>query len=75
MTNLSRDSVLGRTDQGRASYRESIPRSFFSLYSARRRYRGLLVDENTQLVVEGFPRSGNTFAVFAFRYAQQNDVE
>jgi hypothetical protein len=28
----------------------------------------------TQLVIEGFPRSGNTFAVFAFRNAQGPDV-
>ena len=50
------------------------PSLFFGLYSARPRYRGLLVDDRTQLVIEGFPRSGNTFTVFAFRYAQQNDV-
>lgn len=28
------------------------------------------VDAETELVVEGFPRSGNTFALFAFRNAQ-----
>lgn len=50
------------------------PLLFFGAYSARRRYRGLLVDRTTRLVIEGFPRSGNTFAVFAFKYAQARDV-
>lgn len=50
------------------------PSVFFNLYSAKRRYRDLLVDAETRLVIEGFPRSGNTFAVFAFRYAQRREV-
>jgi hypothetical protein len=29
-----------------------------------------LVNKDTQLVIEGFPRSANTFAVFALQYAQ-----
>jgi hypothetical protein len=33
------------------------------------------ITPSTQLVVEGFPRSGNTFAVFAFRNAQGPGVE
>ena len=50
------------------------PRLFFGVYGARRRYRDVLVDRSTDLVVEGFPRSGNTFAVFAFREAQGREV-
>lgn len=50
------------------------PSLFFGIYSARRRYRGLLVNERTRLAIEGFPRSGNTFSVFAFRYAQREPV-
>lgn len=50
------------------------PSLFFGLYSARRKYRGLLVGPETGLVIEGFPRSGNTFAVFAFRQAQRQEV-
>jgi hypothetical protein len=37
----------------------------------RPHYRRLLVDRKTQLVIEGFPRSGNTFAVVAFEQAQR----
>jgi len=33
------------------------------------------ITPDTRLVVEGFPRSGNTFAVFAFRNAQAQQVE
>ena len=55
-------------------YTGKHPALFFGIYSARPKYRRLLVDDETQLVIEGFPRSGNTFAVFAFRYAQQGDV-
>lgn len=32
--------------------------------------RDRLVDKNTELVIEGFPRSGNTFAVAAFTLSQ-----
>lgn len=33
------------------------------------------ITDTTQLVIEGFPRSGNTFAVFALRSAQPGPVE
>jgi hypothetical protein len=33
------------------------------------------ITDRTQLVIEGFPRSGNTFAVFALRSAQPAPVE
>lgn len=32
------------------------------------------ITNETDLIIEGFPRSGNTFAVFAFRQAQGPDV-
>jgi hypothetical protein len=50
------------------------PVLFFNLYRLRPRYRDLLVDRTTQLVIEGFPRSGNTFAVVAFEQAQRRSV-
>jgi len=36
--------------------------------------RGLAVSRETQLVIEGFPRSANTFAVLAFQGAQNGRV-
>lgn len=35
----------------------------------------LLIHSDTELVIEGFPRSGNTFAVTAFRQAQGRPVK
>ena len=40
------------------------------LHVFRRNPIGSAVDRNTEIVIEGFPRCGNTFAVFAFRQAQ-----
>lgn len=48
------------------------PWLFFSLYEARPAYRELLVDRETEIAIEGFPRSGNTFAVYAFEHAQKD---
>jgi hypothetical protein len=41
---------------------------------ARRRHIGEPVTDETKLVIEGFPRSGNTFAVAAFGFAQPASV-
>jgi hypothetical protein len=47
------------------------PLLFYNYYRMRPGYRNLLVDRRTQIVIEGFPRSGNTFAVVAFQQAQR----
>src|SRR5215210_9212094 len=47
------------------------PLLFYSFYRLRPHYRRLLVARTTQFVIEGFPRSGNTFAVVAFEQAQR----
>ncbi len=36
--------------------------------------QGILVNEETEITIEGFPRSANTFAVNAFRLAQNRSV-
>jgi hypothetical protein len=43
---------------------------------ARRRGagHGKVFDRDTDIVIEGFPRSGNVFAVAAFRHAQEREV-
>ena len=44
---------------------------------ARIKYRSVpnrLVGRDTELVIEGFQRSGNTFAVFAFEMAQDRPI-
>ncbi len=46
------------------------PLLFYSLYALVPKNRILSVKRNTQLVIEGFPRSANTFAVATFNEAQ-----
>ena len=41
---------------------------------ARRRYGDRVLNDRTELMIEGFPRSANTFAVTAFRSAQPRPV-
>ncbi|MGQ4646872.1 hypothetical protein [Lyngbya aestuarii] len=50
------------------------PFLYYSLYNLIPKNKKLSVKQNTQLVIEGFPRSANTFAVLAFGYAQPNPV-
>ncbi len=66
--------VIGAAKERARVYVGRHPRLFFGVYGARQGYGDLLVDRKTDLVVEGFPRSGNTFAVFAFREAQEREV-
>ena len=42
--------------------------SFF--YGYRKSYASLVANKNTDIVIEGFPRSANTYAVLAFEQAQ-----
>lgn len=46
------------------------PTAFAVAYSALGKKRGLVASSATDIVIEGFPRSGNTFAVVAFELAQ-----
>jgi hypothetical protein len=50
------------------------PALFFSLYRLARGDRARMVTPDTQLVIEGFPRSGNSFARVAFSKAQRGKV-
>lgn len=45
------------------------------LYVARRRYGSRVLGADTEVVIEGFPRSANTFAVTAFELAQERPVK
>jgi hypothetical protein len=44
------------------------------LYGRRQRYDGKVVGPQTDVVIEGFPRSGNTYFVAAFQLAQDMEV-
>lgn len=41
----------------------------------RRRYHGLLISKSTQLVVEGYPRCANTYAVAVLKTSQPAAIE
>ena len=51
------------------------PLLFYSFYGLIPKNRMLSVNRNTQLVIEGFPRSANTFAVVAFNKAQPTKLQ
>ena len=51
------------------------PLLFYAFYGLIPKNRMLSVDRNTQLVIEGFPRSANTFAVVAFNKAQPTKLQ
>jgi hypothetical protein len=57
-------SVLGRS-----------PTVYFGIQRLRRSRRHLLVKKDTEIVIEGYPRSANTFAVVAFLLAQGRPVK
>jgi hypothetical protein len=50
------------------------PAAFYGLYRLARKDRARVVTPGTQLVIEGFPRSANSFARVAFNRAQKGTV-
>lgn len=52
----------------------SYPSLFLPLMRRRPAHRGHIIDGDTEMVIEGYPRSGNTFAVAAFEFAQGRPV-
>ena len=57
-----------------ASFLLKHPAAYYSLCRAGIKRRDLVVDRDTEVVIEGFPRSGNSFSVFAFVQAQARPV-
>ena len=50
------------------------PPLFFTLLASKKQSLTQAVNKNTDIVIEGFPRSGNRFAVGAFKQAQNDAV-
>ena len=50
------------------------PKLFFPLVNLKKNSCQLAINNETDIVIEGFPRSGNSFAVGAFRSAQSKPV-
>jgi len=51
------------------------PQLFFPIFRFRRAFQELIVNKETDICIEGFPRSANSFAVEALRYAQADPIE
>ena len=51
------------------------PTVYFGIQRLRPDCRNLLVKKDTEIVIEGYPRSANTFAVAAFLLAQGRPVK
>lgn len=56
------------------AYLSRFPRIFSYIYGLKSRNKNLLVGPKTELLIEGFPRSANTFSVLAFEKAQSRKV-
>jgi len=54
-------------------YTARYPWMFFSLYQLSPHNRKLMVTRKTRITIEGYPRSANTYAVYAFKYV--NDLQ
>jgi hypothetical protein len=50
------------------------PWLYRAIFQNRSGFEDLLVDEETDICIEGFPRSANSFAVAAFRHTQDEPV-
>jgi hypothetical protein len=50
------------------------PWLYRAVFQNRSGYEDLLVNDDTDICIEGFPRSANSFAVAAFRHAQDKPV-
>lgn len=51
------------------------PIIFYPIFSFSPKFRSLSVDSKTELVIEGFPRSANTFSVLAFQRIQSRKIK
>lgn len=56
-------------------YLGTNPHLFYKIYGGTSLTRELRVRPDTHLVIEGFPRSANTFAVLAFNQAQEEPLK
>lgn len=72
MSTLSQALALLRHEL--KNYLGRKPDWYYRLYRFRTAYRDRLVDEDTEICIEGFPRSANSFAVGAFTMAQERSV-
>ncbi len=56
------------------SFIGKYPKIYYLLYSLKPNKYENITNQSTELVIEGFPRSANSFSVTAFRRLQQKKV-
>jgi hypothetical protein len=67
-------AVVGRCRYRVRTWLAASPALYFPLYKAARSRRHGLLDATTRITIEGFPRSGNSFAQRAFSMANPEAV-
>lgn len=67
-------SLAARVRRSVSLLLSDYPRLYFPVMRRRGRYKDLLISDRTELVIEGYPRSGNTFAVAALQWAQARQL-
>lgn len=67
-------AILGKCRRFIPYFAGNYPSLFYPLLGLCRGLPNRRVHRNTEITLEGYPRSGNTFAVYAFEYAQQRPV-
>jgi hypothetical protein len=63
-------AVAGQLGRTARLFLADHPRLYYPVMRHRKAYEDLLITDATELVIEGYPRSGNTFAVAALQYVQ-----
>ncbi|KPK93445.1 MAG: hypothetical protein AMJ88_07845 [Anaerolineae bacterium SM23_ 63] len=67
-------TVVKRLKWDLRSFLAQFPSIYLPLTSLRGKEHQLVVDPHTDLVIDGYPRSGNTFALIAFTLAQPGEL-
>lgn len=71
---VSTSGILTRARFEARHLLSSHPGLFLPLMRRRPSHQGKVIDDRTDIVIEGFPRSGNTFAAAAFEMSQPRPV-
>ncbi|MGH3087377.1 MAG: hypothetical protein ACRDSJ_08675, partial [Rubrobacteraceae bacterium] len=71
---MAAEGALFRFEKWAQVHLGKRPALYYSLHALARRDRRQVVGRETELLIEGFPRSANSFAVVAFRRAQRRKV-
>jgi hypothetical protein len=71
---IGRASVAQRLRQILSLGLADHPRLFYPVMRRRAADKAVLISDRTGLVIEGYPRSGNTFAVTAVQFAQDHPL-